>query len=504
MDSPGTGDSDTTGPRPIVSDDLASSEHEVHTSDVSSTDEDDFQPFALPDEANELADGPLVEYLPLADGDIDLFDDDLLEDDEEGEALIADGGLLLLVDAPAAESPAHSPAPDSFESVASAPSHTLSAQHFSHGSDPDQASSVSPIPSFAFDHDDVEDSDPIFPPGFDPDQDIEFIPMDQPMEDPVDPADPVEPIDPEFDFEMAFDDPEPAMAPEQAAALDPMLEHDPVHVGMPIEPVIADPPVDDHPVDAPLLEGDHVIAADHVDHPLIADAPIHHLVAPPPDPVPLEPEHALFATHMVPRDEHAQHRWIPADDEVPPIPPQITDTRHVDTSFSFPQFTPPARPGEGSSAHPFGHAPTSVPFMPQFPPVIPPVSPFRVAPFDPTSEPFLWSSPPVMPPTDPYHPFHMGHTIEDVLMSFVAQHEAHTQRIQELERAQPPPCQCQGQTHSPLQPSRPVPPDYAARLFALEQQVASFLRTQRAMEEDWLQLRRLFYTHFPHPPPPSV
>ncbi|KAJ0547018.1 hypothetical protein HanIR_Chr08g0367361 [Helianthus annuus] len=207
---------------------------------------------------------------------------------------------------------------------------------------------------------------------------------------------------------------------------------------------------------------------------------------------------------MDPRDEHAQHGWIPADDEVPPIPPQITDTRHVDTSFSFPQFTPPARPGEGSSAHPFGHVPTSAPFMPQFPPVLPHVSPFHVAPFDPTSEPFLWSSPPVMPPTDPYHPFHMGYSIEDVLMSFVAQHEAHTQRIQELERAQPPPCQCQGQTHSPLQPSRPLPPDYAARLLTLERQVASFLRTQRAMEEDWLQLRRLFYTHFPPPPPPSV
>ena len=312
--------------------------------------------------------------------------------------------------------------------------------------------------------------------------------MDQPVEDPVDPADPVDPIDPEFDFEMAFDDPEPAIAPEQEAALDPVLEHDPVHVGMPIEPVIADPPVDDHPVDAPLLEGDHVIVADLVDPPPVVDipvdhpvdhfAPVHPFVAPPPDPIPLEPEHALFAAHMDPPDEHAQHGWIPADDEVPPIPPQITDTRHVDTSFSVPQFTPPARPGEGSSARPFGHVPTSVPFMPQFPPVIPPVSPFSMAPFDPTSEPLLWSSPPVMPPTAPYHPFHVGHTIEDVLMSFVFQHEAHTQRIQELERAQPPPCQCQGQTHSPLQPSRPVPPDYAARLFALEQQVASFLCTR--------------------------
>ncbi|KAM0067352.1 hypothetical protein Hdeb2414_s0002g00060071 [Helianthus debilis subsp. tardiflorus] len=507
MDSPGTGDSDTTGPRPVVSDDLASPEHEVHTSDVSSTDEDDFQPFALPDGADEPVDGPLVEYLPLveipapiplvvypaydllldaeADDDIDLFDDEPIEDEIQGEALLPAGDLLMIADAPAEDSPAHSPVSDSFEYVASTPSHTLSAQHFSHGSDPDQASSVAPIPSFAFDHDDVEDSDPIFPPGFDPDQDIEFVPMDQPMEDPVDPVDPVDPIDPEFDFEMAFDDPEPAIAPEQAAALDPVPEHDPVHVGIPIEPAIADLPADDHPVDAPLLEGDHVIAADHVDPPLIADAPV-------------DPFIDL-------RDEHAQHGWIPADDEVPPIPPQITHTRHVDFSFPVPQFTPPARPGEGSSAHPFGHVPTSVLFMPQFSPILPPVSPFHVAHFDPTSEPLLWSSPPVMPPTDPYHPFHMGYSIEDVLISFVAQHEAHTQRIQELERAQPPPCQCQGQTHSPLQPSRPVPPDYDARLFALEQQVASFIRAQRAMEEDWLQLRCcLFYTHFPPPPPPAM
>ncbi|KAJ0868228.1 hypothetical protein HanRHA438_Chr12g0572291 [Helianthus annuus] len=490
MDSTGTGDSDTTGPRPIVSDDLESSEREVHTSDVTSTDEDDFQPFALPDGADELADGPLARDLslveipapiPLAvypaydllldadvDGDVDLYDDEPIEDEAQGEALLAAGDLLMIADAPAEESPAHSPVPDSFESMASAPSHTRSTQHFSHGSDPDQASSVAPIPSFAFDHDDVEDSDPIFPPGFDPDQDIEFIPMDQPMEDPVDPVDPVDPIDLEFDFETAFDDPEPAMAPEQVAALDPAFEHDPVHADAPIiEHVIADPPIDDHPVDAPLLEGDHVIAADHVDPPLIADAPVDPLVAPPPDPVPLEPEHALFATHMDPRDEHAQHGWIPADDEVPPIPPQVTDTRHVDTSFSFPQFTPPARPGEGSSAHPFGHVPVSIPAIP--PSTFPPVSPFHVAPFDPSREPFLWSSPPVMPPIDPYHPFHMGYSIADVLMSFVAQHEAHTRRIQELERAQPPTCQCQGQTHSPLQPSRPLPPDYAARLFALEQ-----------------------------------
>ncbi|KAJ0892360.1 hypothetical protein HanPSC8_Chr09g0364921 [Helianthus annuus] len=169
-----------------------------------------------------LADGPLIGDLPLvetpapiplavypaydmlhdadADGDVDLFDDDLLEDDEEGKALIADGGLLLPADAPAAEANAHSPAPDSFESVASAPSHTQSAHHFSHDADPDRASSVAPVPTFAFDHEVEKDSDPVSPPGFDPDQDIEFIPMDQLMEDPVDPVGPVDPLDHAFDL----------------------------------------------------------------------------------------------------------------------------------------------------------------------------------------------------------------------------------------------------------------------------------------------------------------
>ncbi|MFS7958929.1 hypothetical protein Hanom_Chr08g00684611 [Helianthus anomalus] len=207
---------------------------------------------------------------------------------------------------------------------------------------------------------------------------------------------------------------------------------------------------------------------------------------------------------MDPPDEHAQHGWIPADEDVPPLPPQIPVTRHIDFSFQVPQFVPPARPGEGSSAHPFGHVPMSIPFMPQMSSVPPSISPFHVASFDPTSEPLLWSSPPVMPPSDPYHPFHVGHTIEDILVFFVHQHESHTQRLQELERAQLPPCPCHGQTHSPFQPFRSLPPDYAARLFTLERQIASIIRTQQAMEEDWLQLRRLLYTQFPPPPPPSA
>ncbi|XP_021997929.1 uncharacterized protein LOC110894976 [Helianthus annuus] len=216
-----------------------------------------------------------------ADYDVDLFDDEPLEDDIEGEALIADGGLLLLADAPAEESTAHSPVPDSFESLASAPSHTQGAQHYSHASDPDRASSAAPAPSYAFDHDLDEDSDPIFPPGFNPDQYIEFIPLDQPMEDPVDPVDPVDPAFADHaDFEIEFDDLEPAMAPKPVATPDPVFEHDPVHAGVPIvDPVIADLPVDDHPVDAPLLEGDYVVAADQADAPSSLTYPLSVLMS---------------------------------------------------------------------------------------------------------------------------------------------------------------------------------------------------------------------------------
>ncbi|KAJ0725573.1 hypothetical protein HanPI659440_Chr12g0460371 [Helianthus annuus] len=282
-----------------------------------------------------------------------FFYDEPPEDDIEGEALIADGGLLLLADTPAEESPAHSPVPDSFESVASAPSHTQGAQHYSHDSDPDRASSAAPAPSFAFDHDLDEDSDPVFPPGFDPDQKIEFIHLDQPIEDPVDPVDPA--FADHADFEMEFDDPEPAMAPEPVAAPDPLFEQDPIHAGIPIvDPVIADLPVDDPPVDAPLLERDHVDAVAQADVPLIADVPAEpDVVAPLPAPVPLEPDHALFAARIDPRYAHTQNGWIDADDELPPFPPHTTDARHLDFPFSFAQFTPPARPGEGSSAHPF-------------------------------------------------------------------------------------------------------------------------------------------------------
>ncbi|KAJ0511284.1 putative sterol transport protein NPC2 [Helianthus annuus] len=521
MDSPATGGSDTTGPLPLVSDDVMSSEHEVHTSDYTSTDDDDFQPFALPDGADEHTDDSLpfalpegayepidgdpAEYLPIvaipapiplasypayelmpdadADGDIELYEDEPFEDEDPDVAPLPAGGLLMIADVPAGDSLIHSPVPDSFESVASVSSRGASAQQFIHDSDPDHASSAAPIPSYAFEHDDIEDSDPVFPPGFDPDHDIEYIPMDEHIEDP---DDPIGPIDPDFDFDMAFDDPEPAIAPEQAAAFDPLPEHDPVHADFPLEPVDAVPPVG-----VPVIEGDHVAADPIVPLPvgdIPADPvidPVDPVIAPvdpviaPIDPLPIEPEHALFAEHMDPPDEEAQHGWIPADEDVPPFPPHHTGTHHTDFSFQIPPFIPPAGPGEGSSAHPFGHVPMTMPFMPQIASI-----PSSVAPIDLTSTPLLWSSSSPMPPTDPYHPFYLGHTIEDLLMSFVHQHESHSQRLQELERAQLSFGPYLGQTSSSFQPFRSFPPDIAARLSTLEQQVASVIRTQQAMEED--------------------
>ncbi|XP_035845715.1 serine/threonine-protein kinase WNK2-like [Helianthus annuus] len=249
MDTSDTGDSDTTGPRPMESDEIMSSEHEVHTSDYTSTDDDDFQPFALPDGVDEpIVGGPAAD-LPLA-----------------------------------------------------------------------------------------------------------------PVEDPVDPADPFDPIDPDFDFDMAFVDPEPAVAPEQAAAFDPAHEHGLAHADVPVDPILAGQPLGDFPVDdIPLLDADHVV--DPLVDPPIADVPV---------------------------DPHVDH-----------IDPVVA---HI------PSVIPPAGPGEGSSAHPFGHVPMPLPVIS---PVSASTSSFPVMPFGPVSEPSFWSSLPVMPPVDPPH---MGHTLEDLLI----------------------------------------------------------------------------------------
>ena len=62
-------------------------------------------------------------------------------------------------------------------------------QHHSHDADPDTASSAAPVPAHSFEFDHSIDDDPVLPPGFDPDHDLEFIHLDQPLEDPVTPCD---------------------------------------------------------------------------------------------------------------------------------------------------------------------------------------------------------------------------------------------------------------------------------------------------------------------------
>ncbi|XP_035845251.1 vegetative cell wall protein gp1-like [Helianthus annuus] len=427
-----TGVSETLDPMAIVSDDEIPSERDVYSSDTTSTDDDDFQPFVLPDVGVEPADGLPTEVLPLAvipapiplaaypviDMPLDVVSDD---------------------DAPAEELPADSPVPDSFESVASASLHTQGVQHHSSYADPDMALSAAPAPAhdFEFDH-----------------EDIEFIHLDQPLELPVAPIDPL--FDDPTNFDMDFVDPEPVVAPEPVAAPDLALEHDPVHDDAPaIAPFVDDVPVADAPVDVPLLIEDPV-------------------VAPFPDPMPVLFDRAPFATHVDPRYADTRNGWIDDDDDYPPfvlpvtppvapvsaptdiplIPPHTTDAHRTDPPVTFLQDIPPRRPGEGSSRQP------------------------------PVSTPPMMSSP---------FPF----------TSQFPHQEALSRRIQELERAPQPPCHCQT-PFAASHPPRPLSPDSVARFWTSEQQVAYLLRVCRALEQDWLHMRHLYYSHFPPPPPTSA
>ena len=95
-----------------------------------------------------------------------------------------------------------------------------------------------------------------------------------------------------------------------------------------------------------------------------------------------------------------------------------------------------------------------------------------------------------MPLSDPYHPFHVGHTTEDILASLQLQQDALSRRVGELERAPRPPCHCQtpfAAPHTPL----PLPPDSDVRFLTPEQQIAYLLRVIHALEEDWVHMRRL-------------
>ncbi|KAJ0589677.1 hypothetical protein HanIR_Chr04g0188941 [Helianthus annuus] len=422
--------SDTLDPMVIVSDDRVSSEREVYTSDITSTDDDDFQPFALPDVGAEPADGHPAGDLPLA---VIPAPEDPPE--AEGGAPIAADVILPIADAPVEEAPVHSPVPDSFESVASASLHTQGVQHHSQDADPGMASSAAPAPahSFKFDHEVDDDFDPVFPPGFDPDQDIEFIHLDQPLEEPVALIDPL--FDDPADFDMDFVDPEPLVAP------DPALEHDPVHDDAPaVAPFVDDMPVSDHPVVAPPLVDDHATDAP-VNAPLLIEDPV---VAPFPDPMPVMFDHAPFATHIDPRYADTHNGWIDDDNDYPPFvlpitppaapvlapvlapisapidiplfPPHIIDAHRTDLPVTFLQDIPPPRPGEGSSRQPPIPVPPMLsspfPFVSQFSTIAPPTAPS----FTPSSEPFLWTAPPIMPLSDSYHPYHVGYSTEDILL----------------------------------------------------------------------------------------
>ncbi|XP_022024129.1 WAS/WASL-interacting protein family member 3-like [Helianthus annuus] len=221
------------------------------------------------------------------------------------------------------------------------------------------------------------------------------------------------------------------------------------------------PFVADHPVVAPPLVDDHVADAP-VDAPLLMEDPV---VAPLPDPLPVLFDRAPFATHIDPRYADTHNGWIDDDDDdyppfvfpvtppvapvsapisaptdVPLLPPHISDAHRTDLPVTFLQDILPPRPGEGSSRQPPIPVPPMLsspfPFVPQFPTVAPSTAPF----FTPSSEPFLWTTPPIMPLSDPYHPYHVGYPTEDILTSLMIDQEALTRRIQELERAQRPPC----------------------------------------------------------------
>ncbi|XP_022032536.1 proline-rich protein 36-like [Helianthus annuus] len=251
------------------------------------------------------------------------------------------------------------------------------------------------------------------------------------------------------------------MAPEPIVAPDPALEHDPVHDdASAIAPLVDDIPVADLPVVAP---------------PVVDDPVVDTLI---PDPVPALIDRAPFAAHIDPRYADTHNGWIDDDDDYPPFvrpvtplvapvsaptdiplfPLHTTDTHRTDLPIMFLQDIPPPRPGEGSSRQLPVSAPPMMsspfPLTSQFPHIAPPIAPS----FTPSSEPFLWTTPSIMPLSDPYHPYHVGYSMEDILTSLMIQQEALTRRIQELERAPRPPCNCQTPFAAPHAP-RPLSPD---------------------------------------------
>ncbi|KAJ0948286.1 hypothetical protein HanRHA438_Chr01g0025401 [Helianthus annuus] len=398
MASSDSGVSNTIDPMAITSDDEIATDLEVYTSDTTSTDEDDFQPFAQPVFGDDLplADGPPGEDLPLVpipaplpfaavpfeeqpldvlpDDDIDL----LIEGPPEGDQ---DGGAPMEDDVPLADIPVIDPVVPMVE-IPAVDSLVVP---------PVEAPIVEALPDL-----------------FEPE--VEFIPV-----------------------EPAPADPEVGVAPEPVFAPDPI----------PVDAPVVAPPVTDAPVVAPPTTE-------------IPD------VAPIPDPMPIFDDLAPFATHIDPRYADTHNGWIEDDDDYPPfvlpvtppvapisapvdVPlfhPHVSDAHRTDLPTTFLQDIPPPRSGEGPSTGPHGHVPpltAAFPYVPLFAPAA--HTAFTSA--APAGEPFLWSSPNVMPLSDPYHPFHVGYTTDDILISLQLQQDALSRRVQALERIpHPTPCRC--------------------------------------------------------------
>ncbi|XP_022041082.1 proline-rich protein 36-like [Helianthus annuus] len=266
-----TGVSDTLDPMAIVSDDEILSESEVYTLDTTSTDEDDFQPFALPDDA-PLADGPFggdlplvpipapiplavfpLEDLPLdalSDDDIDLFIEGPPEGDQDGGAPMEDDIPVDDPVVPIAEAPSDSSGPNSFESVASASFHDRGVQHYSPDADSDMAMSAAPV----------------VPQEFGPEPEVKFVPA------------------------------EPALVGPE-----PVIAHDPIDV--PVVALLPDPLPEPDRVDPPVVA------------PPVVDAPV---IAPP------VVDHAPFATHIDPRYADTLNGWIEDADDYPPFVLPVT------------------------------------------------------------------------------------------------------------------------------------------------------------------------------------
>ncbi|XP_021975037.1 calphotin-like [Helianthus annuus] len=503
-----SGVSDTIDPMAIVSDDEIATDPEGFTSDTMSDDDDDFQPFTLPDFRDDtpIADGfhdgdlplaqiptpfPLaafsLEDLPLdhmSDDDIDLYIEGPPEDAQDGGAPVDDDVAIPLVEIPVDDDivvpvdeipvvdaivfpPVEVPVvevlsdlsgPDSFVSVSSATLHARGVQHYPTDTDSDMAISAAPI----------------FPHDFDPDHEIEFVPDEHPFEAPVIPDDQL--FDIPADHELAPADPEPEIAPEPILAHDPLPVHDPI------------------PVDIPV-------------------------VAPPfPDPIPVLVNRAPFATHVDPRYAHTRNGWMEDDDDYPPFVrpvtpppastqapidviqfhPHLSDAHRTYFPVTFLQDIPPPRPGEGPSSQQAIHVPfvsAADHFMPQFTHAAPSSAP--------TGEPFMWFPPNVMPISDPYHPFHIGYSRDGLLLSLQLQQDMLSRRVTELERIpRPPPGAGPSQFAAPLAPLFPYP-DFDIRFLTMEQQICCLLQLVHTLDEELARMCHFLFIP-PPPPPPSA